>query len=381
MKKIALISCDNKKKTGFNFVKDIDKESQLFKLSMNYGKSIADEIFILTTRYGLIKEKDYTTLYNETSEFKSEMENKLWALEILEQLNNFTNIHEDEYVILANQNYYKNYVKFLNKVELPLKNMSVDDKISYLKKELNDNEEDKKSYGEKFHILFNSMKRYNFNNFDDIPFTNGIYVVLDKKEKYKNMDRIVRIGTHDDDNKLIIRIKNHYKKGFKDSSFFRKNIGKSILSYNDHYYLHIWNINFNDKDNQSKFNEIRDMEVEEALDEKISQYMKERFEFVCFEVNDLKDRYRLEEGLISTIYHDKDFLASDKWLGKYSPVSEVRDSHMWVAKGLDKKQLTLEECRKIVTLCIKSSIVKLLLLYLSIFLYCSIISKENSISL
>ena len=146
MKKIALISCDNKKKTGFNFVKDIDKESQLFKLSMNYGKSIADEIFILTTRYGLIKEKDYTTLYNETSEFKSEMENKLWALEILEQLNNFTNIHEDEYVILANQNYYKNYVKFLNKVELPLKNMSVDDKISYLKKELNDNEEDKKSY-------------------------------------------------------------------------------------------------------------------------------------------------------------------------------------------------------------------------------------------
>ena len=355
MKNIALISCDNKKKTGFNFVKDIDKESQLFKLSMNYGKSIADETFILTTRYGLIKEKDYTTLYNETSEFKSEMENKLWALEILEQLNNFTNIHEDEYVILANQNYYKNYVKFLNKVELPLKNMSVDDKISYLKKELNDNEEDKKSYGEKFHILFNSMKRYNFNNFDDIPFTNGIYVVLDKKEKYKNMDRIVRIGTHDDDNKLIIRIKNHYKKGFKDSSFFRKNIGKSILSYNDHYYLHIWNINFNDKDNQSKFNEIRDMEVEDALDEKISQYMKERFEFVCFEVNDLKDRYRLEEGLISTIYHDKDFLASDKWLGKYSPVSEVRDSHMWVAKGLDKKQLTLEECRKIVTLCIKSN--------------------------
>ena len=70
---------------------------------------------------------------------------------------------------------------------------------------------------------------------------------------------------------------------------------------------------------------------------------------------DLKDRYRLEEGLISTIYHDKDFLASDKWLGKYSPVSEVRDSHMWVAKGLDKKQLTLEECRKIVTLCIKSN--------------------------
>ncbi len=166
------------------------------------------------------------------------------------------------------------------------------------------------SYGEKLHILFNSMKRYDYNNFDQIPFTNGIYAVLDKKEKYKDMDRIVRIGTHDSDNKLIT-----------DSSFFRKNIGKSILSYNEHYYLYIWNINFNDKVNESKYSELRDMEVESTLEEKISNYMKERFEFVCFEVKDVKERYRLEEGLISTIYHDKDFESSDKWLGKYSPMA------------------------------------------------------------
>ena len=353
MSKIALISCANEKKSGFNFVKDINKESQLFKLSIDYGKEIADEVFILTLKYGLVKEADLTSNYNESVVLKSEVENRLWSLGVLEQLSNFTDIHRDEYIILANNNYYRNYMKFLNKVDLPLENMTVEEKINYLKKELNKDE--KISYGEKFHILFNSMKRYNYNNFDEIPFTNGIYVVLDKKEKYKDMDRIVRIGTHDCDNKLIIRIKNHYKKGFKDSSFLRKNIGKSILSYNEHYYLYIWNINFNDKINQSKYNDLRDMEVEEALDEKISDYMKDRFEFVCFEVEDFKDRFRLEEGLIATICNDKQFQCSDKWLGKYSPTEEVRDSNMWIAKGLNGKLLTEEECRKIVNLCIKSN--------------------------
>ena len=213
----------------------------------------------------------------------------------------------------------------------------------------------KTSYGEKLHILFNSMKRYNHNNLDEIPFNNGIYIVLDKKEKYKNMDRIVRVGTHDCYNQLIFRIKNHYKKGLKDNSFLRKNLGKAILSYNNHYYLYVWNINFNDKNNKIKYTELRDVEVESVLDEKISIYMRERFEFVCFEVDEQNERYRLEEGLISTIYNDKDFNNSQKWLGQYSPMAEIRDSKMWVAKGLDKAQLSELELRKVITLCVKSN--------------------------
>lgn len=355
LSKIALISCDNEKKTGFNLVKDIDKESQLFKLSMDYGKKIADEIYILTLRYGLIKERDYTEFYKESPGFKSEIEKKLWSLEVLQQLNNQTNIHEDEYIILADKNYYKNYIEFLNKVEIPLCNLSLEDKINYLRQELNIEDKGEISKGEKLHILFNSMKRYSYNNLDEIAFTNGIYVVLDKKEKYKDMNRIVRIGTHDSDNKLIVRIKNHYRNGFKDSSFLRKNIGKSILSYNEHYYLYIWNINFNDKVNKIKYSELRDMELESTLEEKISKYIKERFEFVCFEVEESKDRYRLEEGLISTIYHDREFESSNGWLGKYSPMEEIRNSKMWVSKGLNKAQLNESEFRQIITLCVKSN--------------------------
>lgn len=355
MSKIALISYDNGNKVGLNLDRNIDKEDQLFKLSIDYGKKIADEVYILTQRDGLMKERYYTLVNKEPDSFRNHIENKIWSLDILQQLNNYTDIHKDEYIILANKNYYKNYVDFLNKVDIPLNNLSIEEKISYLKQVLHIEDRGKTSYGEKLHILFNSMKRYDHNNFDEIPFTNGIYVVLDKKEKYKNMDRIVRIGTHDSDDKLIIRLKNHYKNGLKDSSFFRKNIGKSILSYNEHDYLYVWNINFNDKINKNKYSELRDMELESILEEKISNYMKERFEFVCFEVEEVEERYRLEEGLISTIYHDEDFNNSDKWLGQYSPMEEVKDSKMWVYKGLDKEQLNENEFREVITLCVKSN--------------------------
>lgn len=59
--------------------------------------------------------------------------------------------------------------------------------------------------------------------------------------------------------------------------------------------------------------------------------------------------------MISTIYHDKDFESSDKWLGKYSPMAEIRDSKMWVSKGLDKAQLNEIEFRQVITLCVKSN--------------------------
>ena len=77
MSKIALISCNTGKKTGFNLVKDIDKESQLFKLSIDYGKNFADEVYILTAKYGLVKEKNYSSSYNESVSFKSDTENML----------------------------------------------------------------------------------------------------------------------------------------------------------------------------------------------------------------------------------------------------------------------------------------------------------------
>ncbi len=354
MNKIALIESLNEKKLGFKLAKNIDKESQLFNLSVEYAKQIAKEVYILNSTYGIIKEEDYNIEQYENIEFKSEIEQKLWSLEVLNQLNKVTNIHEDEYMILANKKYYKNYMSFLNKVNTPLVNLCIEDKINILKEKLDDDKE-KISHGEKLHILFNSMKRYDYNNFEEIPFDNGIFVVLDKKEKYKDMDRIVKIGAHINEDQLIHKIKKNYEDGAKDNSFLRKSIGKSILSYNKNEYLYIWNINFSDKLKQDKYINLRNLDLELSLEKKITQYIKERLEFVCFEVKDLKERIKIRDELISTIYHDEDFTSSNKWLGNYSNTESIKESKMWVSKGLDKAILNEEEVRHIITLCVKSN--------------------------
>ncbi len=48
------------------------------------------------------------------------------------------------------------------------------------------------------HQLFNKQKRFSFpfeELINEIP-QNGIYIIFESGEKYKDFDRIVRVGTH-----------------------------------------------------------------------------------------------------------------------------------------------------------------------------------------
>lgn len=92
------------------------------------------------------------------------------------------------------------------------------------------------------HQIFNKQKRYYF-PFDDfineIP-KNGIYIIFEKGERYKNLDRIVRVGTHTGNNQLRSRLKQHFIKENKNRSIFRKNIGRCFLNIEHNYkYFHI----------------------------------------------------------------------------------------------------------------------------------------------
>ena len=354
MKKVALISCAKYKLDYLKSEYDNDVEYKIFNLSYDYAKKVADEIYILSARYGLLKEGEYLSTYNETLDYKSEVEMKLWAMNILEKLSEYTDIHNDVFIILAPKNYYKYYIKYLNNVTVPLENMTNIEAIEFLKSKENIVDDEGLSYGEKLHFLFNNMKVYTYKDLDDIPFTNGIYVILDKYEKYNAMKRIVRIGSHEGENRLIIRLKKHFKDGAKDESIIRKNIGRAILYYNKNDYLSVWNINYSDRRNQVKYNHLRNMELENKLERLISYYMIERFEIVCFEVMETKERVRLEEGLISTLIKDENFKSSKKWLGNYSPMEVVRESGMWIKKGVINKEFTSNEFREVITLCIKS---------------------------
>src|SRR5678815_2344808 len=92
------------------------------------------------------------------------------------------------------------------------------------------------------HRIFNKQKRFSFpfdKVIDDIPL-NGIYIIFENGEKYKNLDRIVRVGTHTGNNQLRSRLNQHFVKENKNRSIFRKNIGRCLLNKEGSDYLPLW---------------------------------------------------------------------------------------------------------------------------------------------
>ena len=89
------------------------------------------------------------------------------------------------------------------------------------------------------HQIFNEQKRYSFpfeHFINEIP-KNGIYIIFENGEKYKNLDRIVRVGTHTGNNQLRSRLNQHFIKENKNRSIFRKNIGRCFLNKENNPYL------------------------------------------------------------------------------------------------------------------------------------------------
>ena len=80
------------------------------------------------------------------------------------------------------------------------------------------------------HMLFNDLPRFDWTMIDQIPYRNGIYVMLEKGESYHSMDRIVRIGTHRGQDRLLKRLKYHFVSENANSSILRKNMGRAFLN-------------------------------------------------------------------------------------------------------------------------------------------------------
>ena len=57
MRRIALISCSKSKQNYPCPARELYAPSQLFSLSYQYAKKVADEVYILSARYGLLAEE------------------------------------------------------------------------------------------------------------------------------------------------------------------------------------------------------------------------------------------------------------------------------------------------------------------------------------
>lgn len=194
---------------------------------------------------------------------------------------------------------------------------------------------------DKLHDLFNSERRYRF-PFDkdtgQIP-GNGIYILFETGEKYKDWDRIVRVGTHTGDNQLHSRLKQHFIKENKNRSIFRKNIGRCFLNKEHHPYLSIWNLDSTSKEDKLKNGDLINKPFEQALEKQVSQYIQENLTFTVFEVEAKVQRLFWESRIISTLAAFPHINPSDNWLGQYSPKDKIRQYGLWQVNELLKQPL------------------------------------------
>lgn len=185
---------------------------------------------------------------------------------------------------------------------------------------------------------------------EELP-RNGIYFFYEEGEIWGHggsKPRIVRIGTHREGN-FRSRIKEHYlldqsrmnfdrnKPKPSDRSIFRKNIGKALLNRDKDDYLEVWDISFMTRKKRELLGYKRDMDKEKRIESSITKMLRENFSFRFIAIDEKMqntERGRLEGSLIGTVARCKLCKQSDNWLGKHSPTQEIKESGLWLVRGL-----------------------------------------------
>lgn len=176
---------------------------------------------------------------------------------------------------------------------------------------------------------------------------NGIYVLFEHAEHAHGGDRIVRVGPHTGANQLRTRLHQHFFQENKDRSIFRKNIGRSLLARESDPFLEFWNVDLTTRKARERYAEQIDSDKQQTVEGAVSEYMRQSFSFVVFEVHDRGDRLRLESRLVSTVSLCRECRPSDEWLGLVSPKERIRESGLWQVNELYKDPLSDVELQEI----------------------------------
>ena len=197
------------------------------------------------------------------------------------------------------------------------------------------------------HKLLRKLPRYNF-PFDDqqIP-KNGIYVLFENGESGHGGNRIVRIGTHTGQNQLRSRLRQHFIQENKDRSIFRKNIGRCLLNRSKDPFLADWNLDLTTRANRDKYSARIDHKKQLRVENRVTKYMQENFEFAVFEVPEKDQRLLIESRLISVVSRCKQCKPSSNWVGLDSPVAKIRESGLWQVMELYKEAFSETELGKL----------------------------------
>jgi hypothetical protein len=212
-----------------------------------------------------------------------------------------------------------------------------------------------KSIASRLHILFNQQKRFSFpfeQQINEIP-ENGIYIIFENGEKFGDLDRIVRIGTHTGERHLRSRLNQHFIQKNKNRSIFRKNIGRCILNKNKSSYLPLWELDTTSRADKEKNLKLLNLDFEKKIEKKISDYIQTNLTFCIFQVNTKEQRLFWESKIISTLAKSKELKPSKNWLGNYSTKDKIKTVGLWQVNELFKSSLTEEEFDELKKLILK----------------------------
>lgn len=197
----------------------------------------------------------------------------------------------------------------------------------------------------KLHLLFNEHKRFKFpfkHRENEIP-NNGIYIVFENGEKFGDLDRIVRVGTHTGDKQLRSRLNQHFVMENKNRSIFRKNIGRCFLNKENSHYLPLWELDTTSKEEKEKNIKLLDREFEKQIEKRISDYIQTNLSFCVFQVETKEKRLFWESKIISTLAKSNELKPSKFWLGNHSTKDKIKAIGLWQVNELFNESLTDKE--------------------------------------
>jgi len=212
---------------------------------------------------------------------------------------------------------------------------------------------------------------------------NGIYFFYEEGEKLNHSEdlgergdaadnfkpRIVRIGTHTGQGTFRSRIAEHFllnesKMNFtianskpSDRSIFRKNIGRALLNKENDYYQKIWKIDFTNRENRINRGIIRNIEKEKQIELEITRLLREKFYFGFISFEDESRRVGtlgIESKLIGTVASCNLCKPSNDWLGKCSPVPQIKNGKLWLSQHITAPGLKEQDKSEIENAIIKT---------------------------
>jgi hypothetical protein len=131
MKTIVLLMCGRNKLCKRAKAKDL-YTSPRFQKSIEYAKILTDysNIYVLSAKHGLLGLEQKIAPYNISIYEMSLQEKKAWADMVIKSLSNISNLKEDKYIFLTDDDYNKELLPFLSNIELPLKNIPQEEHIT-----------------------------------------------------------------------------------------------------------------------------------------------------------------------------------------------------------------------------------------------------------